>query len=281
MAKGKRKSEAEEDEKDEKKNSKKARLSYDFFHDKPESAKRDAPTVLVCRGEKCHVFPQILEISSKTFSQRWEHIVQNNRTYAVLDSLAIRGVQVYANWAMDHEKPALVAINDDGGDILDDLITCYLTARALRAYLLCDLLLYEACKVGSTAGINLVVRRTHITKVYEETKRSSDALRNFLAAVVAYQRRNSLANPISGKDERIDKQRSRFEALPQDFQFDLMDELSKNNAAENPCQRPKRFLKVVIYHMEKKEEKRAAAVRARLEARGSEGSPLFVDGEDD
>jgi len=245
------------------------------------SAKRDAPTVLVCKGEKCHVFPQILEICSKKFSQHWEHIVQNNRTYAVLDSLAIRGVQVYANWAMDHEKPALIAINSDEGDILDDLITCYLTARALRAYLLRDLLLYEACKVGSTAGTKLVVRKTHITKVYEETERSSDALRSFLAAVVAYQRRNGLANPISGKDDRNDKQRSRFEALPQDFQFDLMDELSKNNAAENPCQRPKRFLKVVVYHMGKKEEKRAAAERARLEERGTEGSPLFVDEEDD
>lgn len=201
----------------------------------------------------------------------------NNRTYADLDSLDIRGVQVYANWAMDHEKPALVAINDDEGDILDDLITCYLTARALRAYLLCDLLLYEACRVGSAAGTKLVVRKNHIAKVYAETKRSSDALRSFLAGLVAYERRTGLANPISGKDDRSDKQRSRFEALPQDFQFDLMDELSSNNAAQNPCERPKRFLKVVVYHMEKKEEKKAAAVRARLEERGTEGSPLFVD----
>jgi hypothetical protein len=40
-------------------------------------------------------------------------------------------------------------------------------------------------------------------------------------------------------------------------------------------------LKVVSYHVEKKEEKRAAAEKARLEERGSEGSPLFVDEEDD
>jgi len=36
MTKGKRKAKAEEGEGDEKKDSKKARLSYDFFHDKPE-----------------------------------------------------------------------------------------------------------------------------------------------------------------------------------------------------------------------------------------------------
>lgn len=245
------------------------------------SAKRDAPTVLGCKGELYYVFPQILEICSTLFSQRWKHIVRDNRTYAVLDSLDIRGVQVYANWAMDHERPTLVAINDDEGDIMDDLTTCYLTARALRAHLLCDLLLYEACKVGSVAGIKLVVRKTHIAKVYTEIKRPGDALRNFIAALVVYQRRNGLANPISGKDDRTDKQRLRFQALPQDFQFDIMDELSSNNAAENPCQRPKRFLRVVTYHMEKKEEKRAAAVRASLEQRGTEGSPLFVDEEDD
>jgi hypothetical protein len=60
-----------------------------------------------------------------------------------------------------------------------------------------------------------------------------------------------------------------------------MDELSKKNADENCCYRPKRFLKVVSYHVEKKEEKRAAAEKARLEERGTEGSPLFVDEEDD
>lgn len=245
------------------------------------SAKRDAPTVLICKGESYYVFPQILETCSTSFSRRWKHIVRDNRTYADLDSLDIRGVQVYANWAMDHEKPALIAINDDQGDIIDDLITCYLTARALRAHLLCDLLLYEACKIGSAGGIRLVVRKTHIKEVYEEIKRPGDALRNFLAALVAYQRRNGFANPISGKDDRNDKQRNRFEALPQDFQFDLMDELSNDSATQNPSQRPKRFLRVVTYHMEKKEEKRAAAVRDRLEQRGTESSPLFVDTEDD
>jgi hypothetical protein len=184
---------------------------------------------------------------------------------------------------MDHEKPALISINDDEGDILDDVITCYLTARALRAYLLCDLLLYEACRIGSAANTRLVVRKDHINKVYTDVQRTGDALRSFLAALVAYQRRNGLANLISGTDDRTDKQRIRFEALPQDFQFDLMDELSNDNATQNPCQRPKRFLRVVTYHMEKKEEKRAAAMQARLEeqeGRGTEESPLFVDAED-
>ena len=118
---------------------------------------------------------------------------------------------------MDHEPPTLLTINDNEGDILDDLITCYLTARALRAYLLCDLLLYSACKIGSGPDTKLVIRKTHITKVYSEIDRQGDALRNFLAATVAYHRRNGLSNPISGTDPRIDKQRARFEALPQDF----------------------------------------------------------------
>lgn len=209
--------------------------------------------------------------------------MRDNRTYADLDSLHIRGVQVYANRAMDHEKPALISTNDDEGDILDDVITCYLTGRALRAYLLCDLLLYEACRIGSATNTRLIFRRDHITKVYSEIQRPNDALRNFLAALVAHQRRNGLVNPISGRDNRTDRQRSRFEALPQDFQFDLMDKLSNDNANLNPCQRPKRFLRVVTYHMEKKEEKRAAAIRARLEeqeGRGTEESPLFVDAEE-
>jgi hypothetical protein len=252
-----------------------------FLLTKIRSAKKDAPTVLICKGEQYYVFPQILEICSTSFSQRWKHIVQDNRTYADLDSLDIRGVQVYANWAMDHEKPALIAVNENPGDIMDDVITCYLTARKLRAYLLCDLILYQACVVGRTDDIELVIRHDQIKKAYAETKRPGDALRSLLATIVAYQRRNNLANPISGKDDRNDKQRLRFEALPHDFQFDLMDELSKNNADENHCYRPKRFLKVVSYHVEKKEKKRAAAEHARLEERGTEGSPLFVDEEND
>jgi hypothetical protein len=252
-----------------------------FLLTKLRSAKKDAPTVLICKGEQYYVFPQILEICSTSFSQRWKHVVQDNRTFADLDSLDIRGVQVYANWAMDHERPALLAINDNAGDIMDDVITCYLTARQLRAYLLCDLILYQACVVGQDPDIELVIRHDQITKAYAETKRPDDALRSLLATLVAYQRRNSLGNPISGRDDRNDKQRLRFDALPQDFQFDLMDELSKKNADENCCYRPKRFLKVVSYHVEKKEEKRAAAEKARLEERGSEGSPLFVDEEDD
>ena len=61
-----------------------------------------------------------------------------------------------------------------------------------------------------------------------------------------------------------------------------MDELSKDTAGQNPCQRPKRFLRVVAYHMEKKEEKRVAAMRAKAEeqGRGTEESPLFVDAEE-
>jgi hypothetical protein len=224
---------------------------------------------------------KILEMCSTSFSQRWKHVVQDNRTYADLDSLDIRGVQVYANWAMDHEKPTLIAINDDEGDIVDDVITCYLTARKLRAYLLCDLILFHACEIGRNTDVQIVVRRDQITKAYTETLRPDDALRIFLAALVAYQRRNDLDNPVSGKDKRADRQRLRFEALPQDFQFDLMDELSKNNADQNPCFRPTRLLEVVAYHVEKKEEKRAAAEKARLEQRGTEGSPLFVDEETD
>lgn len=180
---------------------------------------------------------------------------------------------------MDHEKPILIAINENEGDILDDVITCYLTAHKLRAYLLCDLILFEACEIGKEA--DLIVRHSHITKAYNGTKRSEDALRMFLATIVAYQRRNGLANPITGEDARLHQQRFQFGSSPEDFQFDLMNELSKNSAAQNPCYRPRRFLEVVAYHMEKKEEKRAAAERARLEARGSRESPLFLDEADE
>ncbi|KAI4720860.1 hypothetical protein E4T48_02881 [Aureobasidium sp. EXF-10727] len=274
----KRKNKDEEDEQYQKEKIKKARtdpVNYDFFHDKPESAKKDIPSVLVCNGEQYNVFPQILEICSSSFSQRWRHVMHESRNYVDLDSLDIRGVQVYANWAMDHEKPTLLAINDNEGDIMDDVIVCYLTARKLRAYLLCDLILFQACSIGKET--ELIVRHAQIAKTYSETKHPEDALRCFLTAIVAYQRRNGMDNPIAGRDPRVDKQRARFGALPEEFGFDLMDQLSKNSAAQNPCYRPKRFLKVVAYHMEKKEEKRVAAERARLEARGTEASPLFVE----
>lgn len=259
------------------------------------SAKKDAPKILVCRGEQFNVFPQILEICSSSFSQpqiqaqpqaqpqpraqRWKHVERETRVYVDLDELDIRGVQVFANWAMDHEKPILIAINENKGDILDDVITCYLTARRLRANLLCDLILFEACEIGKET--DLIVRHAQVTRAYAGTKRTEDALRIFLATLVAYQRRNGLANPVTGKDARLDKQRSKFESLPKDFRFDLMNELSKNSAAQNPCYRPRRFLRVVAYHMQKKEEKRAAAERARLEARGSRELPLFLDEEDE
>lgn len=102
--------------------------------------------------------------------------MQDNRTYADLDSLDIRGVQVYANWAMDHEKPTLIAINDNEGDIVDDVITCYLTARKLRASLLCDLVLFQACEIGRNTDVQIVARRDQITKAYAETLRPDDAL---------------------------------------------------------------------------------------------------------
>lgn len=312
MANGRRRHQDSEDEEMNKEQIKKASMystNYDFFHDKPEyvyicnscfdvaqlthsrSAKKDAPKILVCRGEQFNVFPQILEICASSFTQpqprsqtepqppRWKHIERDNRTYVDLDELDIRGVQVFANWAMDHEKPILVAINDNEGDILDDVITCYLTARSLRAYLLCDLILFEACEIGMKA--ELVVRHDQITKAYDQTKRPEDALRMFLATLVAHKRRNGFVNPITGSDPRSDKQRVRFGRSPEYFQFDLMNELSKNSAAHDPCYRPRRFLRVVAYHMQKKQEKRAAAERARLELRGSRESPLFVDEEDE
>jgi hypothetical protein len=106
---------------------------------------------------------------------------------------------------MDHEKRTLISINDNEGDIVDDVIVCYLTARKLRAYLLCDLILFQACEIGRNPDVQIVLRRDQITKAYTETLRPDDALRNFLAALVAYQRRNDLDNPISGKDKRADK----------------------------------------------------------------------------
>ncbi|CAD0098323.1 unnamed protein product [Aureobasidium mustum] len=275
MANGKRRHRDSEDEEMNKEQIKKASMdstNYDFFHDKPE-------------GEQFNVFPQILEICASSFTQpqprpqtepkppRWKHIERDNRIYVNLDELDIRGVQVFANWSMDHEKPTLIAINDNEGDILDDVIVCYLTARRLRAYLLCDLILFEACEIGKET--ELIAREDQIIKAPE------DALRIFLATLVAYKRRNGLANLITGKDPRSDRQRARFNRLPEDFQFDLMNELSKNSAAQNQCYRPRRFLKVVAYHMQKKQEKRAAAERARLEARGSRESPLFVGEEDE
>ncbi|CAD0085462.1 unnamed protein product [Aureobasidium vineae] len=296
----KRKNKDEEDEHYQKEKIKKARTdlsNYDFFHDKPESSlqlhnprlvrrltrsrsvKKDIPSVLVCNGEQYNVFPRILEICSSSFSQRWMHVMHESRNYVNLDSLDICCVQVYANWAMDHEKPALIAINDNEGDIMHDVIVCYLTARKLRAYLLCDLILSQACEIGKET--ELIVRHAQTTKTYTETKNPEAALRSFLSALVAYQCHNGLDNPIAGRDPRPDKQRARFEALPEDFRFDLMNELSKNTAPQNPCHRPRRFLRVVVYHMQKKEEKRAAAERARLEARGTEASPLFVDEEDE
>lgn len=255
------------------------------------SAKKDAPKILVCKDEQFNVFPQILEICASSFSQpqaqpqnhprpqRWTHVEHDNRVYVNLDELDVRGVQVFANWSMDHEKPVFIAINDKDGDILDDVITCYLTARRLRAYLLCDLILFEACKIGKET--ELVIRDSQIAKAYDEMTRSEDALRIFLATLVAYKRRNGLANPITGRDPRLDMQRFRFEHLPNHFQLDLMHELSKSSAAQNPCCRPRRFLQVVAYHMQKKQEKRAAEERARLEARGTRESPLFVDEEDE
>ncbi|KAG9683075.1 hypothetical protein KCU95_g13903, partial [Aureobasidium melanogenum] len=294
MANGKKRSRDSKDEEMDKKNIKKVHMdstNYDFFHDKPESAKKDAPKILVCKDEQFNVFPQILEICASSFSQpqaqpqnlprpqRWTHVEHENRVYVNVDELDIRGVQVFANWSMDHEKPILIAINENQGDVLDDVITCYLTARRLRAYLLCDLILFEACEVGKKT--DLIVRHAHITKAYDNTTRPEDPLRIFLAALVAHKRRNGLANPITGRDPRPDKQRSRFMDLPTDFQFDLMNELSKNSAAQNPCDRPRKFLKVVAYHMQKKQEKRAAEERARLEARGTRESPLFVDEENE
>ncbi|KAG9748900.1 hypothetical protein KCU73_g6967, partial [Aureobasidium melanogenum] len=292
MANGKRRNRDSEDEEMEKKKIKKIAMDsvdYDFFHDKPESAKKDAPKILVCKDEQFNVFPQILEICASSFSQpqpqphpqpqRWTHVELENRIYVNLDDLDIRGVEVFSNWAMDHVKPTFIAINDKDGDVLDDIITCYLTARRLRAYLLCDLILFEACEIGKEK--ELVVKHDQIKKAYDNTTRPEDALRIFLAANVAYQRRNGLANTITGQDARSDKQRSRYDRLPKDFQFDLMTELSKNSAAHNPCYRPRRFLKVVSYHMRKKEEKRAAEERARLETRGTRESPLFVDEEDE
>ncbi|KAG9848821.1 hypothetical protein KCU98_g5162, partial [Aureobasidium melanogenum] len=294
MANRKRRNKDSEDEEMDKNKIKKVSMDsseYDFFHDKPESAKKDAPKILVCKDEQFNVFPQILEICASSFSQpqpqpqahprpqRWTHVEHENRTYVNLDELDIRGVEVFSNWAMDHVKPTLIAINDKDGDILDDVITCYLTARKLRAYLLCDLILFEACEIGK--GTELVVKHDQIKKVYDNTTRPEDALRVFLAALVAYQRRNGLTNTITGRDARSDKQRSRFDRLPKDFQFDLMIELSKNSAAHKPCYRPRRFLKVVSNHMQKKDEKRAAAERARLETRGTRESPLFVDEDDE
>ncbi|KAH0370179.1 hypothetical protein KCU65_g2802, partial [Aureobasidium melanogenum] len=293
MVNGKRKNREFEDEEDKKDIKKVSRdsIDFDFYHDKPESAKKDTPKILVCKDEQFNVFPQILEICASSFSQpqaqpqdqprlpRWTHVEHDNRVYVNLDELDIRGVQVFANWSMDHEKPILIAINENQGDILDDVITCYLTARKLRAYLLCDLILFEACEVGKET--DLIVRHAHITKAYDNTTRPEDALRIFLAALVAYKRRNGLTNPITGRDPRPDKQRSRYKQLHADFQFDLMIELSKNSAAQNPCHRPRKFLKVVAYHMQKKQEKRAAEERARLEARGTRESPLFVDEEDE
>ncbi|KAK6003556.1 hypothetical protein QM012_009327 [Aureobasidium pullulans] len=278
MVKRKRRDRDSEDEEIDKKKIKRGSIEsndYEFFHDKPETAKKDPPKILVCNGEQFNVFPQILEICSPSFSQRWTHVEHDNRTYVNLDELDIRGVQVFANWAMDHERPVLIAMNDNEGDILDDLIICYVTAHRLRAGLLCDLILLEACKIGKER--ELIVRHAQVTKAFAETKRQEDALRIFLAALVAYQRRNALNNPITGRDPRLDKQRVRFQNLPVDFQFDLMNELSRDSVAANPCDRPRRFLKVVAYHVRKKEEKRLATEKARLEARGSRESPLFLD----
>lgn len=255
------------------------------------SAKKDAPKILVCKDEQFNVFPQILEICASSFSQpqaqpqnhprpqRWTHVEHDNRVYVDLDELDVRGVQVFANWSMDHEKPVFITINDKDGDILDDVIKCYLTARKLRAHLLCDLIIFEACEVGKET--ELVIRDSQIAKVYDETTRPEDALRIFLVTLVAYKRRNGLANPITGRDPRLDMQRSRFEHLPKNFQFDLVHELSKDSAIQNPCYRPRRFLQVVANHMQKKEDKRRAAERARLEMRGTRESPLFVGEEDE
>ncbi|KAI5236334.1 hypothetical protein E4T42_09512 [Aureobasidium subglaciale] len=279
MPKRQRKDESE----DEKKDIKKFRLAsivYNFFHDKPESAKQESPSVLVCNGERYNVFPQILETCSSLFSQRWEHVKQGKQNFVNLDDLEIRGVQVYADWAMDHTEPVLIAANNNDGDIFDDIIVCYLTARSLRAYLLCDLIIHEACEIGKDT--DLVVRHDQITKVYAETKRSDDSLRLLLATQVAYQRRNCLINPITGRDPKPEKQRLRFEALPMDFQFDLMRELSKNTAGQNPCYKPRRFFKVVDYHMEKRERQRLENERKRLEQQGGrDSSPLFVGEEED
>ncbi|KAI5199283.1 hypothetical protein E4T39_06309 [Aureobasidium subglaciale] len=273
------KDESEDESKKDVKKFRSASIIYDFFHDKPESAKQDSPSVLVCNGQNNNVFPQILEICSSLFSQRYMHVKHGEQYFVNLDDLDIRGVRVFADWAMDHTEPVPIAANNNDGDILDDVIICYLTARTLRAHLLCDLILHEACEVGKDA--DLVVRHDQIAKVYAETKRSDDSLRLLLATQVAYQRRNGLSDPIAGRDPKPDKQRLRFEALPTDFQFDLMRELSKNTAGQNPCYKPRRFFKVVDYHMEKKERQRSETERKRLEQQGSRDSPLFVGVEDD
>jgi len=240
------------------------------------SAKKEAPSTLSCNGEKYNVFPQILEICSSRFTTRFEHVEHENHVYVNLDALEVRGVQVFADWAMDHQKPIPIAINEDEGDIFDDVISCYITALRLRATLLCDLIIHQACEIGKDH--DLAIRHTQIARAYAETKKPDDALRAFVSSLVAYQRRNGLDNAITGKTPDLHKQRLRFAAAPDDFQFDLMSELSKNTAAQNPCYRSRRFLKVVGFFMQRKEEKRAAVAKARLEEAGArEEEPLFVD----
>lgn len=175
---------------------------------------------------------------------------------------------------MDHEKPTPIAISGCPGDIMGDVITCYITASKLRANLLCDLILDQACEVGRRE--DLVIRPEHIAQAYLAKRKTDDALRTFLAATVAYQRRNDKSNPITGRNARGDKQRRRFDQSPKDFQYDLMSELSKKNADQNPCYHPERFLKVVRYWMDKKAEAKEAE-QARLQALGTEEAPLFVE----
>ncbi|THW73122.1 hypothetical protein D6D19_05916 [Aureobasidium pullulans] len=265
-------------ESEDEKSTKKARAGpaeYDFFHEKPESAKKETPMILACNGEQYNVFPQILG----KFANRFEHVEHQNRTYINLDALECRGVEVFANWAMDHQKPFLIAVNGDEGNIIDDVVDCYITALRLRATLLCDLIIYQACEIGKEH--ELIVRHSQINKIYAETKRSQDGLREFISSVVAYQRRNGLANAIAGRDLEVDKQRKKFAALPQEFQFDLMNELSKNTAGQNPCYKPNRFLKSVHFFTKEKARNRAAAEKARLEQVGTVEEPLFVEESDD
>jgi hypothetical protein len=214
--------------------------------------------------------------------ERHEFREIDGRTYVNLDDLDKRGVRVFANWAMDHQKPVFIASNDDQCDLLDDIITCYAVAHKLRAKLLCDLILHEACEICKQ--LELRVRLKQIQTAYAETTSPKDGLREFLAATVAYQRRNGLSNPITGKDAKTDKQRFRFNNVPQDFQFDLMSELSKESAGQDPCYSASRFVRVVIYFMQKKGDERRRAVEERAQVEVKDGTadlPLFVEDDDE
>ena len=202
--------------------------------------------------------------------------VHNGQDYLILDDFDSRGLQVLADWAMDNERPTFIALNEVPGDILDDVLECFVTASKLRATLLCDLILFEACEVGKQN--ELVVTQDHIATAYSETK-VRQALRSFLTALVAYQKQNGIPSPFSGKQAK-----EIYDRAPAEFKFDLMTQLSKPFAKLNPCNDPKRFLRVVDNYQQMKEsarqlreeERKYALIEAQREREGTRETPLFV-----